>query len=208
MFGHMNRLWRDDHHEAQRNLAWRHSGDLDAPAIARFDAHLATCAQCRADLQAEMELRSAPQRLLDPDAGWAGMTKRLAPRPTRILPSRPIPAARRRWQEWAIAAQFLAIFGLTAALLAPRAQPAQFHALSAIPHVEAGNMLVMFSPQIPELSMRRVLQQADARVVDGPNAAGAYVLRVPADRRASLLTTLRSRSEVVLAEPVDSGVAP
>jgi anti-sigma factor RsiW len=208
MFGRINRLWRDEHHEAQRNLPWRYSGDLDASAIARFDAHLETCAQCRADLQAETKLRSLAERCLDPDAGWAEMTKRLAPRTTRILPSRPLPAAGLRWQPWAIAAQFLVIFGLTAALLMPRAQPAQFHALSAAPQVEAGNLLVMFSPQIAELSMRRVLQQADARVVDGPNAAGAYVLRVPAERRASLLTTLKNRSEVILAEPIDSGAAP
>jgi hypothetical protein len=135
------------------------------------------------------------------------MTKRLAPRPARIAPAPPRAAAP-RWQGWAIAAQFTVILGLTAALLTPRAQPAQFHALSAVPNVEAGNMLVMFSPKTPELSMRRLLQQADARVVDGPNAAGAYVLRVPAQQRDSVLTVLQGRSEVILAQPVDSGGAP
>jgi hypothetical protein len=209
MFGSIKKLWRDDHHEAQRNLAWRYTGDLDASAIARFDAHLETCAHCRADLRAEAKLRSLPQASLDPDSGWAELAERLSPRPIRIHPSRPLPAIGPRWQGWAIAAQFLVIVGLTAALVAPRAQqPGQFHALSAAPPVEAGNMLVMFSPQTAELSMRRLLQQADARVVDGPNAAGAYVLRVPAERRALLLTTLRNRSEVILAEPVDSGSAP
>jgi hypothetical protein len=209
MFGSIKKLWRDDHHETQRNLAWRYSGDLDAAAIARFDAHLETCAHCRADLLAETTLRSMPQASLDPDSGWAEVVKRLAPRPVRILPSRPLPAAGPLWQGWAIAAQFLVIIGLTAAVVTSRSQqPAQFHALSAAPHVEAGNMLVMFSPQIAELSMRQVLQQADARVVDGPNAAGAYLLRVPAERRASLLTTLKNRPEVILAEPVDSGAAP
>lgn len=206
MFGRINRLWRDEHHEAQRNLPWRHSGDLDAQTIARFDAHLEICAACRADLAVETQLRSLPQASLDPDAGWAEMTKRLAPRPAKIAP--PVRAAAPRWQGWAIAAQFLVIFGLTAALLTPRAPPAQFHALSAVPNVEAGNMLVMFSPKIPELSMRRLLQQADARVVDGPNAAGAYVLRVPAKQRDSVLTVLQARPEVVLAQPVDSGGAP
>lgn len=208
MFGNTNRFWRDAHQEAQRNMPWRYSGDLDAQAIARFDAHLATCAECRADLRIDAKLRALPQSELSPDSGWAHMSQRLTPRPVRIAPAGPPAMTQPRWQAWAIAAQFLVIVGLSAALLMPRAQTAQFHALSAAVDVEAGNLLVMFGPQVSELSMRRILQDTGARVVDGPNAAGAYVLRVPSERRVPALTALQARPEIILAQPVDSGGAP
>ena len=46
----------------------------------------------------------------------------------------------------------------------------------------------------------------DARIVDGPTTADAYMLHVPKAGLAGALTTLRARADVVLAEPVDAAL--
>jgi hypothetical protein len=66
-------------------------------------------------------------------------------------------------------------------------------------------MMVMFRPNTSEQDLRRILTDADARVVDGPTSAGAYVLVVPTAVRAQTLAKLRAQTEVVLAQPIDAG---
>jgi hypothetical protein len=86
---------------------------------------------------------------------------------------------------------------------APTPPTATYHALGAPPAAAAGNVLVMFRPDTPEASMRHVLQVADARLIDGPTTAGAYVLHVPLSERGQMLARLRARGEVTLAQPLD-----
>ena len=47
-----------------------------------------------------------------------------------------------------------------------------------------------------------------ARVVDGPTASGAYVVRIAPDRRGQAIDGLRATPQVVLAEPIDPGSQP
>ena len=54
-----------------------------------------------------------------------------------------------------------------------------------------------------EQQMRVVLTANDARLVDGPTAAGAYVLRVEDARRDEALQRLRQSGQIVLAEPIE-----
>ena len=70
----------------------------------------------------------------------------------------------------------------------------------------AANVAVIFRPETPEKRLREILQASDARLVDGPTVADAYLLHVPAPDRNIALERLRRRAEVVLAEPVDQGV--
>jgi superfamily II RNA helicase len=65
----------------------------------------------------------------------------------------------------------------------------------------------MFRPDTTERDLRAALVADQARLVDGPTAAGAYVLSVPGARRAAILTALRRRSGVVMAEPIDAAGA-
>jgi hypothetical protein len=68
-----------------------------------------------------------------------------------------------------------------------------------------GNVVVIFRPDVTEAAMRETLRRTHARLVDGPTAADAWVLSVPAAERSAALTTLKARREVVLAEPMDAG---
>jgi len=86
--------------------------------------------------------------------------------------------------------------------------PARYHALSAPPPNLSGNVVVIFRPDASEDRIRHALIASDARLVDGPTAADAYVLHVPAAERAQALAALRARSEIVLAEPIDPSGRP
>jgi hypothetical protein len=66
-------------------------------------------------------------------------------------------------------------------------------------------VVVIFRPDARESAMRQALVAADAHLIDGPTAADAYVLHVPAAERARALAALRARHEVVLAQPLDPG---
>ena len=47
-----------------------------------------------------------------------------------------------------------------------------------------------------------------ARIIDGPTASGAYVVRITPASRAQALDGLRSTPQIVLAEPIDPGSQP
>jgi hypothetical protein len=92
--------------------------------------------------------------------------------------------------------------------VAPSLQPARYHALGAAPAPASGNVVVMFRPDTREQDLRRTLNAAHARLVDGPTAADAYLLHVPSAERAAALVRLKGQADVVLAEPIDPGGPP
>jgi hypothetical protein len=71
-------------------------------------------------------------------------------------------------------------------LARPGDDNASYRGLGATGHAQ-GNVVVAFNPDTPERELRRILQAAEARVVDGPTVTDAYVLAgspVPASVRA------------------------
>jgi hypothetical protein len=90
----------------------------------------------------------------------------------------------------------------------PPVAPSQYHALGAPQSVTPGNMVVIFRPDTPERAIRAELTAINARIVDGPTGADAYVLQVPPAQRSDVLAKLRARPSIVLAEPVDPGASP
>ena len=59
-----------------------------------------------------------------------------------------------------------------------------------------------------DVDLRAALTKAGARVVDGPTATGAYVVRIAPDRGGQAIDGLRATPQVVLAEPIDPGSQP
>ena len=152
----------------------------------------------------------------DVEDGWARLQPQVHARPRRL-------AARRigqqwrasaPWLRWAAAAQFAALVIGGGALLWPHAQApqaapvGQYHTLGSAPDAAAGNVVVVFRPDITERELRQALRDNHARLVDGPTAADAYILHVTPKDRDVILKALRQRPAIVLAEPVDSGEAP
>jgi anti-sigma factor RsiW len=212
-------LTRGRHDEAQRLLPWYVTGQLEPAELAQVEAHLATCAECQADVALERRLRSEVATLpLDTDAGWLRLRRRLA------APQRPslrlTPGLRRMLRRlssrsglvWTLTAQavFLAAFllGVGAVLLSPLGRPAAYRTLGQAPAAASGNVIIIFRPDMPERELRRALLASNARLVGGPTPADAYVLSVPRPERVAALARLRAEPAVVMAEPIDAGSGP
>src|SRR5689334_7255201 len=68
----------DDHLETQALMPWYVNGRLESEELATVEAHLAECAECRADLRLQRRLQTEVAQLpMDIEQGWADMRRRL-----------------------------------------------------------------------------------------------------------------------------------
>jgi hypothetical protein len=201
----------NEHDRVQELLPWYVTGTLSAAETAQVEAHLAACDACRAELVFERELARGVATLpLDVDSGWRAMSGRLG-RERRDDPSPAWSLARRRvplgWSVGgALAASLAAVLVMTALPL-NRAQEQTYRALGTPGVDSGGQVIVLFKPDTTEQQMRVILSSRGARLVDGPTAAGAYVLRIDGGSAADAIRALRQSSQVVLAEPIASDAA-
>lgn len=204
------------HGEAERLLPWLVNDRLEGEEQAWVEQHVAGCSDCRRELDAlrmlrtacrQSDDRSADQRRTsgessDVDRSWRRLRTRLQP-PRPTCESR-WQALRRQWRQgpawmgWALAAQTLTITALGIALWRQPAASAGYRTLGATPAVATGNLVIVFDPHLDELRLRRLLRASEARIVDGPNDAGAYVLAVPAARLSTVRDALRAAPGVTL----------
>jgi len=202
-------LHDDDHQAVYKLLPWYITGTLDAAERATVDAHLAGCLECRAELTREQALGAAVKSLPDADRGWDALRARLeTPAPPAV---RPRTGQSWSWRSMPRGAKVAAFAAAQAAVIlltvtaTPRAAPvAEYRTLSNAPTAAPGNVLVMFRPVARERDMRHALDQAGARLVDGPTSSDGYVLQVAPGERASALAKLRADDTVLLAEPIDA----
>ena len=204
----------DQHHQVFDLLPWYAIGQLDSADLAQVEAHLGGCADCQGELK--FQRRLASELLAVPvvaEDGWPAMRQRIE-RDERNTASEASRAgqmsrgwrANGPWLGWAAAA--CVALAASGVLLLPSAKPAAYHALGAAPANPAGNAIVAFRPDTTEQALRDILNHGHARLVDGPTAAGAYVLRVAPAERTAALALLRRRPEVLSAEPIDSDARP
>lgn len=202
---HLENLFRPSrarsHRACSRLLPWYVNRTLEADERRAVEEHLADCADCRAEVEALVELeggvRSAPAPELDPAAGLARVLDRIdaAPRPAATV-------------HWVLAAQAAAILVLASLLIWQRgpSEDAAFHTLSspesALPTGE-DLLRVVFTEDATELELRRLLLESGCEIVAGPTTAGAYTLR-SRDQPVSeeLIARLRQDERVRLVEPV------
>jgi anti-sigma factor RsiW len=203
----------DAHSEAQQLLPWLLAGTLEGAELERVQAHLGSCEQCRADLAWEWNLRAAGQQRepsLDAEKALAGLLPRLGPQEaTDDSPDRwksALAANDSRWLR-ALASVQLVVIAALALLLVRPGDDASYRGLGAAGQAQ-GNLVVVFNPDTPERELRRILQGAGARVVDGPTVTDAYVLAVPRSRQAATLGRLRAEPVVTLAQPLGAERQP
>jgi len=201
------------HEQVRSLLPWYVSGRLEPEEHARVEAHLADCAACRAEADSERRLEAGVAGLsLDVEHGWARMRRRIAARESRggFAVAAEIGGrffARHGAVGWALAAQALAIASVSLVLVSQPRAP-RYVALGEPGAGRRGDAIVEFRPQATEAELRRTLGRAGAKIVDGPTAAGAYVLDIPAQSKAAALAALRHDPDVVMAEPIDVGDPP
>ena len=206
------RLRGSPHDEVQELLPWLVSGTLAPDEVERVDAHLAECADCRADLETERRLSGEVASLpVDADSGWEAMQRRITAEPANRL--RPAPSLWRKRVPlgWAVASPFAAAAAVALVLVnvAP-VQPVdqQYRALGAVGTAQTANLVVQFEPDTHVRDMQVALAGVNARLVDGPTDTGAYLLRVDQGKRELALKRLRDNDAIALAEPIDGAARP
>jgi anti-sigma factor RsiW len=207
------------HLDTQALLPWYVSRRLDASDCARVEAHLADCAECRADVAVERRLAAEWATLpMETEASWLSLRERVirddADRAGSATLSRLIGIVRNavtRRPPWInglgwtfAAAQAVALVSIAIAFRTPM-PVAPYHTLGAAQTSAPGNVLLIINPDTTERRFRDALETSHARIVDGPTASGAYILHVPADERSAILARLQARTDVELAQPIDPG---
>ena len=204
---------RTDHLDAQEALPWLANGTLAGAELERVQAHIATCAQCRADLALLRTVHAAgpgPDLDFDPDRALARLMPQLDAAPVQARTGllqrwRDRAAANdRAWLRAAVAFQFGAIAVLAALLARPSGQPdspASYRVLGAAGANGMARVVVTFRPDTPEAELRRIVRASGARIVGGPTVTDAWL--VGADGRLDpVLARLRAEPAVTLAEPL------
>jgi len=199
----------DPHRETRDLMPWLITGRLEAEEKARVEAHLAACEECSRELAGERALAGDVAELpIATGIGWAAMRDRLdtAARQAAFVPASPL--MRRRFTARRIGTMLAAQAALLAAAvtitLRVETPMTPYHALGSAPAVKGGNAIIIFRPDARESDIGRLLKENNARLVDGPTAASAYVLYIPAATRIHALDRLRGDASVVLAEPLDT----
>jgi anti-sigma factor RsiW len=197
-------------------LPWLLNDTLTSDERSQVEAHLRSCAQCSAELAQQKQLQShysgasTPDPALDIDGAFARLLPRLDDQPVRS-PRHPLrvrqPVA---WWQLGLAVQMGVILALGSALLLqlkPTTQNedvAAYRGLAATAQRATGDALVVFDPNASEAQMRATLQHVGARIVDGPTAAGAFVVRFDDNPTAAMLVSLRSDPAIVRVESLSA----
>jgi hypothetical protein len=200
------------HEQVQKLLPWFVVDTLTGQELELVNQHLNVCAECQEDFAWQCKMQATPPAGaadLDADRAFAKLRQRLDETPDRA--GRRPPASsdglfglgNHPWMQWALAAQLFVIAGLAVLLATPYGNVAAYRALGASQDTR-GNMVVVFRPETPERELRRILQDAGARIVDGPTVTDAYLLSVPGEKFTGALHDLRANAAVVVAESLRS----
>ena len=213
--------------------AWYANGTLPASSRRDFESHLATCAECRAALALDARLAAmleatAANVLPAPQVAWARLQERLdANEPRPLAESAPTGPTREtagpgksRLMQLAIAAQAATILLLVAGLwvVADRTDIRTFRTLgSGDSSLSSQEPLVrvVFAPGYSATTAREVALSAGAELRGQVEGTGIYTMAVvvPAganrsERVAAVISTLRRRDDVLMAEPMTDPQVP
>lgn len=201
------KLRNSPHDEVQELLPWLVNGTLAPEEAEKLEAHLADCAECRAELEAERQLAAAVAAMpLDTESGWERMQQRLDAEPSLEAHSLSPLWRRRVPLGWAVVSPFAAAAAVALVFVnvtPNRPVEPEYRALGSTAVTSPANLVVQFAPATRVSDMQQALTSADARLVDGPTSTGAYLLRVDQQKRELALKELRDNEAIALAEPID-----
>jgi len=204
------------HARCWNSLPWYVNGTLAAEDVGAIERHVAQCAECAAELNAQRalqaHLRDGAAVLMAPQSSWSKMAARLDGEDDLLMQR-----DRRRGRTWrmAVAAQALVIVGMASVIwwqaLGPDLdEDPQYRTLTANSSTRSvdsqGVVRVVFSRDAALVDVNSLLHELQLEIVSGPSEANVYVL-TPTEGGGSktsaqdLLKTLRADARVVFAEP-------
>lgn len=207
MTGQVLRFDAAAHKVVDALLPWYVNGTLEGDELEGVQRHLHECALCRQEVEWLRELYEAcavAEAAPGAPKAFRKLRHRLEGRSARdraaANPVRNGPV----WTRWAVAASLAVALIFGATLLQDTSAPALYRTLGASGGTErAGSMVVVFDPATTEADLRRILREADARLVDGPTQTNAYVIHVPAEAQQNAIRALRAERAVVLVESLE-----
>lgn len=217
MSGHVLRFEGSAHSETERLLPWFVNGTLEQDERALVERHLVECAHCRGEIAALRQLQDLhadAAQLPDASASFRRLRDRLQAHGTRPRASRWHSLGRGwmlapPWLRGAVAVQAVVVLALAVMLIGPdHRQDARYRTLGdAVPvaasQEDVGQLVVVFDPHTSQAQVHQLLRASQARIIDGPSDAGAYVLAVPAARASSVRDALRAAPGVTMVERLD-----
>jgi anti-sigma factor RsiW len=216
MSGQILRFDDSPHRETDALLPWYVNGTLEGDELTRTEQHLRECARCRREVELLRQVQlackiAAPAR--DATASLQRLRRRIdggwwhGPLGTHLrqflAPWRRAPG----WARWAIVAEFAGMLTLAMVLAVSGGESQELYRTlgsPGAPTAGVGSIAIVFTPEVQESELRRIVRAAGARVVDGPTASNAYVLEVPTGHRDAAVARLRAEPAVVLAQPLTS----
>ena len=201
------RLGGDAHQAAQELLPWFVNGSLDAAEAAEVGEHVAQCSACQADVAAQAQWRAAAADGMprgDVERGWATIRTKLDAR-VATAPRRRGAFAWWRGLQVAVAVQAAVILVMAFALVSLFTPGEPYRALGSAAVVDA-NAIVVFRADATQAETSAALRAAGARIVGGPTAADAYLLRLP-EPTAPALVRLRAERAVASVESLQGEAA-
>ena len=195
------------HQRVWELLAWYVNGSASADERRLVEQHLAECADCRAEHEAQRQLHDhlARERGAVPDVE-AGLARLMGdidrPAPRSAEPPRVTSSQRWRWAAAGLAAMLVLETG--ALVVSAQRQP-QFQTLST-PDAGAARAAIRLvpAPTMTVGELQAQLRTLQLTIVAGPTEAGVYSLAY-ADGKgdsAAALARLRATPGVLFAEPV------
>jgi hypothetical protein len=216
------------HDDVWHALPFFVNGTLQGKARADVDAHVASCADCRAEISTQVSIRDAIARedvrqestQSSFDHLWSRIQDHEAQiesaleaqrRPATVSSTQQrMPAAGR--MKWLVAAVIVEGIGLatlgamTWANYAGASGAASYRTLSSTAQAQSGGQIrAVFAPELDLRGLQNLLSTSRLSIVGGPTEAGVYTLTLD-DAHASVETALaglRRSTSVRFAEPID-----
>lgn len=212
MSGQVFDFSKSDHQRTLELLPWFVNATLAPAEHSALEQHVADCASCRRELDAIRQLSDAyltSEVPLDVDRAFERLRPQLVPqnRRTGTLGSARTPR-RPGWDiliGCALAAQLGIIVALGWALFVVQPAPSTYVALGSTdgPLRAPGDAIVVFSPEVEVGTMRRILAEAGAHIVDGPTATSGLVVRFDGRDIDTAIEKLRAEPAVRIAARLD-----
>ena len=181
-------------------LPWYVNGSLSDTEKGAIEAHIATCSQCRKEIDQLQQLHAQVKEIESTtqspgELGLARLKRRIQSESIAINKKAP-----RRWTPTILAAATVLIV-LQAGLIwnMNNQSKEQMQLLSGS---TSADIQILFSPDASEEKIRALLLSVHGHIVDGPGAMGIYHIRIDANNeRAEALKqaieTLRKQSDIV-----------
>ena len=226
------------HREVWMLLPWYVNGTLEGAEFNLMQQHLRVCIICRQELAEQQKLAEAIGQSsaidLVPQASLARLLQRIdseAPPAdrrkkgwnrfrspwTRLLEW--LSGVRLPQRAWVAVPLLILLLALAPAVrfwLSSVPREPQYHTLASpnsVPAVGSTDIQVVFAQTFDQEQIQQLLHSLPAKIVAGPNASGAYTVRIATRDRSNqemlaALVRLYQNPGVLRAEPVEPSVLP